>query len=41
MIRVPGADHGLAVPKSAPLTRAAVLDLVVTATGEWVNGVVD
>ena len=41
MIRVPGADHGLAVPKSAPLTRAAVLDLVVAATGEWVQRVVD
>jgi hypothetical protein len=41
MIRLPGADHGLAVPKGAPLSRAAVLDLVVAATGEWVNRVVD
>jgi predicted alpha/beta-hydrolase family hydrolase len=41
MIRVPGADHGLAVPKTAPLSRAAVLDLVVAATGEWVKRVVD
>lgn len=41
MIRVPGADHALAVPKTAPLSRAAVLDLVVAATGEWVKRVVD
>ena len=41
MISVPGADHGLAVPKTASLGRAAVLDLVVSAAGEWMNRVVN
>ncbi|MGW0607615.1 alpha/beta hydrolase family protein [Streptomyces sp. NPDC002644] len=32
---VPHADHGLAVPKRAPLTRSDALDLVTTAVTAW------
>jgi uncharacterized protein len=32
---VPAADHGLKVPKSAPLDQAEALDLVVESTLEW------
>lgn len=33
---VPAADHGLKVPKSAPLTQEDALDLVVETAAEWV-----
>ncbi len=32
---VPAADHGLRVPKGAPLSQAEALDLVVEAVLEW------
>jgi predicted alpha/beta-hydrolase family hydrolase len=41
LVPVPAADHGLAVPKNAPLTRADVLDLVVASTGTWLGAMVN
>lgn len=35
---VPSADHGMKVPKSAPITQAEALAVVVEATSEWVTG---
>ncbi|GAA4807304.1 alpha/beta family hydrolase [Nocardioides caeni] len=33
---VPAADHGLAVPRSAPLSQADAMDIVVESTLEWI-----
>jgi hypothetical protein len=33
---VPGADHGMKVPKSGEVTAGEALDLVLEATLEWV-----
>ncbi|WP_435771246.1 alpha/beta hydrolase family protein [Nocardioides sp. SYSU DS0651] len=33
---VPGADHGLAVPKQGPVTEADAMSIVVECTLEWV-----
>lgn len=41
LIPVPAADHGLSVPRNAPITRADVLDRVVTTTGEWLDRVMN
>jgi len=38
VVAVPYADHGLAVPGSAPLTRREALDLVVDAVARFVRG---
>lgn len=32
---VPGADHGLKVPRSAPVTQEEAMDIVVESTLEW------
>jgi uncharacterized protein len=39
LVPVPAADHGLAVPKNAAVTRAEAL--VVTSTTTWINDMLD
>jgi predicted alpha/beta-hydrolase family hydrolase len=36
MCVVPGADHGMKVPKRGPLTQAEALGVIVEATLEWI-----
>ncbi|MGF1431091.1 alpha/beta family hydrolase [Kitasatospora sp. LaBMicrA B282] len=38
LVPVPYADHGFKLPKSAPLSRAAALDLVTAAVADWLAG---
>ncbi|WP_285116158.1 alpha/beta family hydrolase [Leifsonia sp. fls2-241-R2A-40a] len=38
IVEVPGADHGMKVPKASPLGAAGVRDLMSTTVGEFVRG---
>lgn len=40
LVSVPFADHSLKVPKSAPVTQEATLDLVVSSVLAWLGSVV-
>lgn len=40
LVPVPFADHALKVPKRAPVTQEATLDLIVTAVLAWLRAVV-